>query len=114
MEFREPKPIYKQIADYIIHQLLDGTWSDGQRIPSVRELASDIEVNPNTVARTYSLLSDQGIIYTKRGVGYFLHEGANESAKNYLRAQFEKEDIPYIKKIVDILQIDIAKLISKK
>ena len=62
MEFRKPKPIYKQIATYIIYQILENNWADGQRIPSVRELASDIEVNPNTVARTYNLLSDEGII----------------------------------------------------
>jgi len=113
MDFREPKPIYKQIADHIIFQIIDGRWSDGQRIPSVRELASDIEVNPNTVARTYTLLSDQGIIQTKRGVGYFLKDGAFDSAKAYLKSQFEKEEIPYLKKIVDILQLDLSKYISK-
>jgi len=113
MEFREPKPIYKQIADYIIYQILDGSWTNGQRIPSVRELASEIEVNPNTVARTYTLLSDQGIIFTKRGVGYFLNDNAHESAKVYLKNQFEKEEIPYLKKIVSLLDIDLSKYITK-
>ncbi len=113
MEFRKPKPIYKQIATYIIYQILENNWADGQRIPSVRELASDIEVNPNTVARTYNLLSDEGIIHTKRGVGYFLEEDAYNNAKSYLKSEFEKEEIPYLRKIIDILQIDLSKYISK-
>jgi len=113
MEFKEPKPIYKQIADYIIQQILDGSWDANQRIPSVREFASEIEVNPNTVARTYSLLSSQGIIFTKRGVGYFLCDTANEAAKKYLKDQFEKEEIPYIKRIVRILDISINDYLKK-
>jgi len=107
MEFKDPKPIYKQIADHIVQEILSKTWTDGQRIPSVREYASDIEVNPNTVARTYTLLNDKGIIYTKRGVGYFLTDNATASAKAYLKSQFEKEEIPYLKKIISLLDIDI-------
>lgn len=113
MEFKEPKPIYKQIADRIIEEILGNTWSDGQRIPSVREYASEIEVNPNTVARTYTLLSTQGIIYTKRGVGYFLTDNASAAAKTYLKNQFEIEEVPFLKRTIELLDIKLEDYFSK-
>ena len=66
MEFDQHKPIYLQIADSICERILTGQWPEGDRIPSVRECGIALEVNPNTVARSYDELSQDGIIHNKR------------------------------------------------
>ena len=71
MNFKDNKAIYLQIADRIGDQILSGKLTPEGKVPSVRELAAEIEVNANTVARTYDHLQQNGIIFTKRGLGYF-------------------------------------------
>lgn len=70
------KAIYLQIADRICDGIIDGTFSEGDRLPSVREFAADAEVNANTVMRSYERLAGQGLIYNKRGIGFFVSPGA--------------------------------------
>ena len=62
MKFKNQKSIYRQIADFILDSILEGQISPGERIQSVREMASEVQVNPNTVMRTYNFLSDKEII----------------------------------------------------
>src|SRR5271169_1688117 len=66
MEFQESQAIYLQIADMLCENVLRGSWKPGDRVPSIRELAESIAVNPNTVVRAYSYLQDHGIIYNQR------------------------------------------------
>ena len=72
MRFKDNKAIYLQIADTIADDIARGTLGPDERVPSVRELAAQVEVNVNTVARTFEHLQTQGLIYTKRGLGYFV------------------------------------------
>lgn len=72
------KAIYLQIADDICDKVLTGTYSADERIPSVREYAARIEVNVNTVMRAYDYLSNLGIIYNKRGLGFFASPDSKE------------------------------------
>ena len=76
MNFKDNKAIYLQIADRIGDQILSGKLMPEGKVPSVRELAAEIEVNANTVARTYDHLQQNGIIFTKRGLGYFVSADA--------------------------------------
>jgi DNA-binding transcriptional regulator YhcF (GntR family) len=76
MKFKESKSIYLQIADRINDEILQGQYAEEGRIPSVREYAATVEVNANTVVRTYDYLQGQEIIYNKRGIGYFVSAGA--------------------------------------
>ena len=78
MNFKDNKAIYLQIADRIGDQILSGVLVPEGKVPSVRELAAEIEVNANTVARTYDHLQQNGVIYTKRGLGYFVSPEAKE------------------------------------
>ena len=75
MKFKESKSIYLQIADRINDEILQGQYAEEGRIPSVREYAATVEVNANTVVRTYDYLQGQEIIYNKRGIGYFVSAG---------------------------------------
>lgn len=105
MEFKKSESIYEQIASSIQENILDKTWNEGDRIPSVRETAGKIQVNPNTVMRTYSLLQDEGIIYNKRGIGFFVAEDAFQKTIEMKKAKFNKDFLPEFFKLVDQLGI---------
>ena len=110
MEFNNSNSIYIQIADRLCEQILDNQISGEDRIPSVREYAANIQVNPNTVMRTYGLLQDRGILYNKRGIGYFVSETAKEIVMKTKKDEFIKESLPEIFKMMDLLKIDFKEL----
>ncbi len=95
MNFKDNKAIYLQIADRIGDQILSGTLTPEGKVPSVRELAAEIEVNANTVARTYEYLQQRGIIYTKRGLGYFVSPEAKENIVTSRREQLMQGEMDY-------------------
>lgn len=105
MNFHNKKAIYLQIADVIIEGVLRKQYTEDQRITSVREFAVSIEVNPNTVHRAYAYLQDKGIIFNKRGIGYFIANGAQEKGINLLRQEFTQSDLPILVKTLDLLQL---------
>ena len=95
MNFKDNKAIYLQIADRIGDQILSGVLVPEGKVPSVRELAAEIEVNANTVARTYDHLQQNGVIYTKRGLGYFVSPDAQEKIVATRRDQLMQGEIDY-------------------
>ncbi len=105
MEFTNHKAIYLQIADYICEKVLVKEWNAGERIPSVRELGVTLEVNPNTVVRTYEYLESNGIIANKRGIGFFLCDEALAKAKALQKEFFVTETLPDLFKSMYLLQI---------
>lgn len=113
MEFKEGKAIYIQIADYISETILKKKWKQGDRLPSVRELAVEIEVNPNTVMRSYSYLQDEGIIYNKRGIGYFVGEDSIKRIMKIKKNDFLKIELPNFFKTLEILEINFETLKTK-
>ena len=94
MQFHENRPIYMQIVDYVCDGILSGDWTAENRIPSVREMAAQIEVNPNTAMRAYHYLQERGVLEQKRGVGYFASEDAQERVLDLKRREFLEEDLP--------------------
>jgi DNA-binding transcriptional regulator YhcF (GntR family) len=103
MEFNQSQAIYLQIGDYICEQILIGRWKEGDRILSVRELGVALQVNPNTVIRTFEFLQNNEIIFNKRGVGYFVEENAHKKIIDYRRKQFLELDLPVIFKNMNLL-----------
>lgn len=96
MQFNEKsKPIYMQIADRICDDVTSGLYSPGSRIPSVRDTASLVQVNFNTVMRTYEYLAAKGIIYNRRGVGYFIADDADERIRQVRKATFFDDELRY-------------------
>lgn len=95
MTFRENKPIYLQIAEQIMDKIERGELSADGRVPSVREYASGVGVNPNTVMRSYDWLEQSGLIYNQRGIGFFVSESAKESIMNMRREDFFKNELDY-------------------
>lgn len=89
------KAIYLQIADKLCDDVMLGTAKGGDRIPSVREYAAHLEVNANTVMRSYEYLERNGIIFNRRGIGFFIAENARETILAKRRESFFNEEIGY-------------------
>ncbi|MCQ2973461.1 MAG: GntR family transcriptional regulator [Bacteroidales bacterium] len=112
MDFKESKPIYMQIVDKLCNQIIVKQFAEDQRIPSVREYASSIEVNPNTVVRSYEFLQNKNIIYNKRGIGYFVSIGAIEKIMEMRRDVFMTEQLPEFFDEIDMLKISISEIVD--
>lgn len=107
MEFDSNKPIYIQIADNICEKVLAGDFKPGDRIPSVREWGATIGVNPNTVARSYEIITDRGVIYNQRGIGFFVAQDAADKIRATEREKFISEEIPAFLGRAALLNVDI-------
>ena len=94
MQFERGASIYMQISEYVYSQVLSGAWEPDERIPSVRELAVELEVNPNTVLRSYNMLQDEGVIYNRRGIGYFVAEDGMNAAREKKLQQLRERELP--------------------
>lgn len=110
MDFKQQKAIYMQIADYILDNILAERLQTGDRVQSVREMASTVQVNPNTVVRTYNYLQDEGIIFNQRGIGYFVSDDAYEKTRQLKKESFTKQHLPEVFKMMRLLQIDFEDL----
>ncbi len=105
MEFRDSQAIYLQIADHFCENILLRKWKEGDRIPSVREIAISIEVNPNTVMRTYNYLQEKGIIFNKRGIGYFVEENGLEKTRILRKEEFISKELPRFFRALSLLDL---------
>ena len=110
MEFQKKDAIYLQIVDRICENILEKRWLEEEKIPSVRELAMDIEVNPNTIMRSYTYLQDMGIIFMKRGIGYFVSENAYERTIRIMKDDFIKNELPKFFRTMELLKLDFEEL----
>ncbi len=110
MEFLNTKGIFLQIADSISEKVLEGSYPPGEKLPSVRDLAAEIGVNPNTVMRSFSELQSRGIIDNKRGVGYYVSTEAVNIIRDWKRREFFEIDLPLIVRQTGILNISFEEL----
>jgi|SRR5690606_9284569 len=112
MQFTNDKAIYLQIVELVEEKILQQEWSLEDRIPSVRELGAAIEVNPNTVMRAYEKLQQEGIIYNKRGIGFFVATQARDSILKTKRRNFLTHEAPLFFKTAKLLSVELETLIS--
>ena len=115
MNFKENKPIYLQIADRIMDEILCNVYREEERIPSVREYAATVEVatvevNANTMVRSYDYLQSQDIIYNKRGIGYFVAGSAREKIIALRRESFLNESLPEMFRQMQLLDIPVSEI----
>lgn len=113
MEFRENEAIYLQIAAYVSENILLGKWLSEDKIPSVRDLAGELQVNPNTVMRTYEFLQNQEVIYNKRGIGFFVAPAGDKKIKNYRKERFLQQDLPEFFRTIFLLDISLDELAKR-
>lgn len=112
MDFANKQPIYMQIAEYFCENILKKEWKENEKIPSVREIAVEVEVNPNTAIRAYTFLQDQGIIYNKRGIGYFVAVDGYEKARQMRKEEFIQKDLPSLFKTMELLSLKLEDLVQ--
>lgn len=105
MEFNDNQAIYLQIADIFCERILKKQWQAGEKLPSIRDIAVQVEVNPNTALRTFSFLQDKGIIFNKRGIGYFVADDGFKKALTFLKESFIREELPKMFNTMDVLNL---------
>ncbi len=105
MDFDNSKPIYLQIVDFFYENILAKRWHEEERIPSVREVAVMVEVNPNTAIRAFNYLQEQNVIYNKRGIGYFVSENGFNKVLDIKKIEFMEVILPDVFKKMRLLNV---------
>lgn len=113
MTFNNDKATYIQMADRLCDDILAGTYSDDDRVPSVREYAVSLEVNTNTAVKAYDQLARDGIIYNRRGLGYFVTPGARDSIMQARRKAFLDTTLPSLFRDMRLLGIGIDDIVKE-
>ena len=112
MNYNTNQSLFIQIADRISDRVLNGEYRADERIPSVRELAVEMEVNPNTVMRSFERLQQYNIIYNKRGIGYFISGEAHDKIRQMRQSRFMEEALPSVFREMQLLGVTIEELIN--
>ena len=107
MEFNAHKPIYLQISSQLYEQILRGELKADDRILSVRDYGIQLGVNPNTIMRSYETMTAAGIIYNKRGIGYFISAEAKDIVLKQMREEFLEKELPEVVKKMKLLGVTI-------
>ena len=107
MEWTEGQPIYRQLKDLVIQRVIDGSFPEGEAIPSVRQVATDYRINHLTVGKAYQELVDMGLLEKRRGLGMFVAQGARSSLTNDEQQRFLDEELPAFAERVRMLQLDM-------
>jgi GntR family transcriptional regulator len=110
MNFSDNQSIYIQITEFVKEQILLNKWQKEEKIPSVRDLAAELQVNPNTVMRAYDFLQQQGIIYNKRGIGNHVSSDAGEKILAARKEKFLQSDLPVVFRNMLLLEIGFDEL----
>ena len=110
--WNEDQPIYRQLLDEIVARILDGTYPEGQLLPSVRQLADDYQVNPLTVAKAFQELVRGDVAEKKRGIGTMVRKGVRKALSARERAKFMQEEWPAIVARMERMDIDVVALLK--
>ena len=112
-QWNETQPIFLQIRQQLIAMILRGTIPEGGALPSVRQIAMDLSVNPLTVTKAYQSLVDLDVVAKKRGVGMFVATRARAKLLAHERQKFLAEDWPRIRAQIGALELDLKDLFDK-
>ena len=110
MDFRDNQAVYLQIVDVICERILQKIWNPGEKLGSIREMAIELQVTPNTIQRSYDYLQQFQIIATQRGVGLFVESDAVKRIIRYKKEQFIMKDLPLMFKAMDLLGMSLNEI----
>jgi GntR family transcriptional regulator len=111
-QWNDSQPIYWQLKERTIAMILDGTLEEGVALPSVRTVASDFQLNPITVSKSYQTLVDEDLVEKRRGLGMFVCEGARQKLTESEREKFLNEEWPAMVTRIHQLGLDFNKLLQ--
>ena len=111
-QWNDSQPIYWQLKERTIAMILDGTLEAGAALPSVRTVASDFQLNPITVSKSYQALVDEELVEKRRGLGMFVRDGARKKRMDSERQKFLEEEWPAMVTRIRQLGLDVTKLLQ--
>lgn len=111
-QWNDSQPIYWQLKERTIAMILDGTLEEGVALPSVRTVASDFQLNPITVSKSYQALVDEELVEKRRGLGMFVREGARKKLTESEREKFLSEEWPAMVTRIHQLGLDVNTLLQ--
>jgi len=112
--WNDNQPIYFQLKERTIVMIIDGTLAEGEALPSVRTVASEFQLNPITVSKSYQALVDDGLVEKRRGLGMFVREGAQKQLIKSEKEKFLNEEWPATLARIHQLGLDIDELLRGK
>ncbi len=111
--WNDSQPIYRQLRDKVVTMILEGVITDGDALPSVRQVAAEYQLNPLTVMKGYQELVDEDLVEKKRGRGMFVKEGAQKALLHAERAHFLEEEWPQVVARIKRLGLKVSELLKK-
>jgi GntR family transcriptional regulator len=113
-EWNDSQPIYRQLRDRVVAMILDGLISEGDPLPSVRNVAAESRVNPLTVLKAYQALADEGLVEKRRGLGMFVSAGARSLLLKAERQRFLAEEWPRLHATIQRLGLTAEELLDAR
>lgn len=113
VEWNDKQPIYRQLRSLVVERIMDGSFAEGEAVPSVRQVASDYQINHLTVGKAYQELVDTGLLEKRRGLGMFVKAGARVSLTNNEQQKFIDEEVPAFIERVQVLGMDMTVVVKK-
>lgn len=110
---KNSQPVYLKLRDLIAAAIIDGTYGEGEMLPSVRAFAADQGANPLTVAKAYQLFQLEGLVEVQRGVGMYVAKGAADKLRAAERELFVKSEWPAIVSRIRMLGLEPADLLAE-
>jgi GntR family transcriptional regulator len=113
IEWNDKQPIYRQLKDQVVERIMDGTFAEGEAVPSVRQVAADYQINHLTVGKAYQELVDRGLLEKRRGLGMFVTPGARRALTTDEQRRFIEEEVPAFAERVRLLGLDMQDVIAR-
>lgn len=111
-DWNDNQPIYRQLRDRVVDMILEGVLAEGDALPSVRNVATEYQINPLTVLKAYQALQDEALVDKRRGRGMFVREGAVDQLRASERQQFLEQEWPLILERIQRLGLDADTLLK--
>ncbi len=113
IEWNDKQPIYRQLRDQVVERIMDGSFAEGEAVPSVRQVAADYQINHLTVGKAYQELVDIGLLEKRRGLGMFVTEGARAALTSDEQQRFLAEEVPAFAERVRVLGLDMSDVLQR-
>ncbi len=111
-DWSDDQPIYRQLKDKVVTAIMEGSLIEGEALPSVRNVAVDLQINPITASKAYQELVMDGLVEKRRGLGMFVIEGARDKLLEAERAKFIEEEWPRVLETIRRLGFDVDELLK--
>jgi len=113
VEWNDKQPIYKQLKDMVVERIMDGSFPEGEAVTSVRQVATDYQINHLTVGKAYQELVEAGLLEKRRGLGMFVTPGARSSLTNKEQQHFIEDEVPAFAERVRILGLEMSSVVER-